>query len=128
MNGRTLGLVLPSFFEDHMKVRKGLRPLLVRSCRDVVRMFLKCTAEDTHCRISHPSPRHMARPRVLRFLRFLGKDHRNHIRSRNQRLAALRAFFDSNSRFFLSKDGESSPFCLIGSTTNCNAVYERSRT
>lgn len=94
MSVQALGPILFSYFEDHLKVRKGLRPSSIRSYRDTLRMFLQYTAEDAHRRVSRLSLQDMASDRVLQFLKSIEEDRGNHIRTRNQRLAALRSFFD----------------------------------
>lgn len=39
MNG-SLGQVVVAFFEDHLKVQKGLRPGSIRSYRDTIKLLL----------------------------------------------------------------------------------------
>jgi len=93
MKGPTLGQVLYSFFEDHLKAQKGVRPLTVKSYRDALRLFLQFVAVDAHRPISRLVLEDLTFERVLSFLRHLEEVRRNHIRTRNQRLAALRTFF-----------------------------------
>ena len=40
-----LGSVLTSFFNDHLKLRKGLRPKSITSYADAIRLFLQFTAK-----------------------------------------------------------------------------------
>ena len=40
----TVGQVLFSFFEDHLKVQKGLRPGSIKSYRDTIKLFLAFVA------------------------------------------------------------------------------------
>ena len=44
----TLGKAVRSFFEDHLRVQKGLRPTSIRSYRDVVCLFLNFVSTDLH--------------------------------------------------------------------------------
>lgn len=52
MNTLTLGAVLYSYFEEHLKLHKGLLPSSVRSYRDTIRLFLHFVAQDTHKKIT----------------------------------------------------------------------------
>ncbi|MGD0112618.1 MAG: tyrosine-type recombinase/integrase [Armatimonadota bacterium] len=94
MATQALGPILYTFFEDHLRTSKGLRPASIRSYRDTLRLFLQYTAQDAHRRISRLTLQDLRAERVLGFLNSLERERRNHIRTRNQRLAALRGFFD----------------------------------
>jgi len=89
-----LGPLLHSFFADHLIIVKGLRPASVRSYRDTIRLFLLFTAADKGCKITRLSLGDLNFDRVVKFLRYLEQDRRNHIRTRNQRLAALHTLFE----------------------------------
>jgi integrase/recombinase XerD len=90
----TLGAVVHSFFTDHLITVKGLRPASVRSYRDTIRMLLVFVAADKGCRITRLALDDLIFERVIGFLRHLEADRHNHIRTRNQRLAALHSLFD----------------------------------
>lgn len=94
MATQRLGPILYSFFEDDLKTRKGLRPASVKSYRDTLRLFLGFVAEDVHRRITRVSLQQLTCERVVRFLKRLEEERRNHIRTRNQRLAVLKTFFE----------------------------------
>ena len=94
MTTQALGPILLSYFEDHLKVRQGLRPSSIRSYRDTLRMFLQYATVDAHRKVSRLSLQDMTSERVLQFLKSIEKDRGNNISTRNQRLAALRSFFD----------------------------------
>ena len=94
MSAPTLGTILHSFFIDHLKVAKGLRPSSVSSYRDGLRLFLGFVAKDVHRAITKLTLEHLTAQQVLRFLHFLEADRDNHVRTRNQRLAILRTFFE----------------------------------
>jgi len=94
MTKLTPGSLLYSFFEDYLKVQKGLRPASIQSYRDGLRLFLQFIGTDTHRRISKLSISDFTSDRVLRFLRHLEDDRGNGRQTRNHRLAALRLFFD----------------------------------
>ncbi len=88
-----LGTVVRSFFEDHLKVQKGLRPSSIRSYRDVLKLFLKQIADRRQCPITRLKLTDLVADEVLAFLQSLEAQRGNQVRTRNQRLAALRTFF-----------------------------------
>ena len=90
----TLGAVVQSFFIDHLITVKGLRPASVRSYRDTIRLLLVFAAADKGCRITRLALDDLSFERVIGFLRHLEADRHNHVRTRNQRLAALHSLFD----------------------------------
>jgi integrase/recombinase XerD len=94
MSTPTLGTILHSFFIDHLKIAKGLRPSSISSYRDGLRLFLRFVAKDARRTITRLRLEEMTAPRVLRFLRFLEDQRGNQVRTRNQRLAILRTFFE----------------------------------
>ena len=89
----TLGQAVRSFFEDHLPVQKGLRPTSIRSYRDAVRLFLNFVSADRRRPITRLHMEELTMDRTLAFLKHLEQERGNHIRTRNQRLAALRTFF-----------------------------------
>lgn len=91
---RPLGPLVHSFFVDHLVAAKGLRPASVRSYRDTIRLFLCFVAEDKRTRITQLRLEDLTFERTLGFLRYLEQERSNHIRTRNQRLAALHTLFD----------------------------------
>lgn len=91
---RRLGPLVHSFFVDHLVAVKGLRPATVRSYRDTVRLLLCFVAEDKKAKITRLGLQDLSFERVLGFLRYLEEVRGNHVRTRNQRLAALHTLFD----------------------------------
>jgi len=89
----TLGPIVRSFFEDYLKVQKGLRPASVRSYSDALRLFLTFVSRDLHRPITRLGLEDLTMEQVVAFLKHLEQNRGNHIRTRNQRLAALRTFF-----------------------------------
>jgi site-specific recombinase XerD len=89
-----LGPILHSFFVDHLITVKGLRPTSVRSYRDTIRLFLQFAATDKHCKITRLALGDLTFERVIGFLKHLEVDRGNHIRTRNQRLAAVHCLFE----------------------------------
>lgn len=90
----SLGALLHAFFLDHLITLKGLRPASVRSYRDTVRLLLVFVAADKGCKITRLALGDLTFERVAGFLRHLEQDRHNHIRTRNQRLAALHTLFE----------------------------------
>lgn len=90
----TLGTLVHSFFEDFLKVQKGLRPATVRSYRDVIRLFLSFVARVARCKISRLSIQDLTFERVQEFLKHLEDERKNSIPTRNQRLAMLHGIFE----------------------------------
>ncbi|HEY3261631.1 MAG TPA: tyrosine-type recombinase/integrase [Pseudonocardiaceae bacterium] len=89
-----IGPILHSFFADHLLTVKGMRPASVRSYRDTVRLLLCFVAADKRCRITRLTLADLTFDRVVKFLRHLETERHNHIRTRNQRLAALHTLFE----------------------------------
>lgn len=89
----TLGQVVRSFFEDHLSVQKGLCPTTIKSYRDAVRLFLGFVSADRRRPITRLHMEDLTMGITLAFLKHLEQERGNHIRTRNQRLAALRTFF-----------------------------------
>jgi len=89
-----LGQMVHSFFEDYLKVQKGLSRASIRSYRDALRLFLCFIAKEARRRITGLAIEDLTFERSQRFLQYLEEDRQNQVRSRNQRLAALRTFFE----------------------------------
>ena len=89
-----LGPTLYSFFEDHLKLQKGLSQASIKSYRDALLLFLHFLAETTNHKISRLVLTDLTSERVLHFLKYLEVKRGNRIATRNQRLAALHTFFE----------------------------------
>ena len=89
-----LGQALHAFFLDHLITVKGLRPSSVRSYRDTIRLLLVSVAADKRSKITGLTVGDLTFQRVVGFLRHLEQDRGNHIRTRNQRLAAIHTLFE----------------------------------
>lgn len=88
-----LGQVVFAFFEDHLKLQKGLRPGSIRSYRDTLKLFLIHVGSLCRRPVTRLALADLAFDRVLDFLRAIEEKRRNQPRTRNQRLAALRTFY-----------------------------------
>lgn len=89
-----LGPLVHSFFVDHLVAVKGLRPASLRSYRDTIRLLLCYVAGDKNTKITKLSLEDLSFERIVGFLRYLEEERGNHVRTRNQRLAALHTLFD----------------------------------
>src|SRR5438105_3846560 len=89
----TIGQVLFSFFEDHIKVQKGLRPGSIKSYRDTIKLFLAFTARTCRKPVTRLSLTDLSSQRVLDFLQMIEVQRHNKPQTRNQRLAALHTFY-----------------------------------
>lgn len=94
MTSQRLGPLIHSFFCDHLITVKGLRPASVRSYRDTIRLLLCFVAQDKGTKITRLNIDDLNFERILGFLRYLEHERHNHVRTRNQRLAALHTLFD----------------------------------
>jgi integrase/recombinase XerD len=96
MNSMTpsLGAVLGSFFNDHLKLQKGLRPSSITSYADAIRLFLQFAAEAAGKKITQLGFEDLDADAVSSFLNSLEERRGNKAQSRNQRLAAIRTFFE----------------------------------
>jgi integrase/recombinase XerD len=95
---RPLGPLIHSFFVDHLVIVKGLRPASVHSYRDTIRLLLCFVAEQKGTKITKLDLEDLTFDHVLGFLRYLENERHNHVRTRNQRLAALHTLFDYIAR------------------------------
>lgn len=94
MSTTTLGALLYAFFEHFLKAQKGVSTATIKSYRDAVRLFLLFVAEERQVKFSTLCLQDLSAARVRRFLSFLEQERHNQVHSRNQRLAALKTFFD----------------------------------
>jgi integrase/recombinase XerD len=93
-----LGRLLYSYFEDYLKCQKGLRPSSLKSYRDSLKLFVVYLAEKTGHKVSRLKLADLTCTQVITFLQSLESERKNHVRTRNQRLAAIRGLFDYLAR------------------------------
>src|ERR1035437_5965097 len=89
----SVGQTIFAFFEDYLKTQKGLRPGSIRSYRDTLKLFLIHVATTRRRPITRLILEDLSSERVLDFLRMIESTRKNHVRTRNQRLAALHTFY-----------------------------------
>jgi integrase/recombinase XerD len=108
-----LGVVLGSFFNDHLKLQRGLRPNSITSYADAMRLLLQFAAEVARKKITQLTLDDLDSDLVSQFLNFLEESRSNVAQSRNQRLAALRTFFEYVGRRFPERLGQAQKVVAI---------------
>jgi integrase/recombinase XerD len=82
------------FFCERLLNQQNVSPNTVGSYRDAFRLLLTFLQRRLRLPLADLSLEHLDAPTVLAFLEHLEKERGNCVRTRNARLAALRAFFD----------------------------------
>lgn len=100
INPPSLGAIVTSFFSDYLRLQKGFRPNSIMSYADAIRLFLQFAAELQERRVTQLRVEDLGADVVTKFLNSLEVKRSNAPQSRNQRLAALRTFFDYLGRRF----------------------------
>jgi integrase/recombinase XerD len=93
MSSQVIAPHVQAFFTEYLVQQRRLSPQTILSCRDTFRLWLTFLRHHTGV---EPAALRMAdvdAPVVLCFLDYLEQERSNSVRSRNIRLAALRAFF-----------------------------------
>ncbi|MGI8568277.1 MAG: tyrosine-type recombinase/integrase [Methylocella sp.] len=93
-NTPLLGSILASFFNDYLKLQRGLRPNSITSYADAMRLFLQFAVSTNKKKITQLGLDDLQADAVSQFLTSLEERRSNAAQSRNQRLAALRTFFE----------------------------------
>lgn len=89
----TLGQVVSAFFEDHLRLQKGFCPASIRSYRDTLKLLLVHVAGLCRRPVTRLALSDLTFERALDFLHMIEDTRKNQVRTRNQRLAALRTFY-----------------------------------
>lgn len=93
-NQNQIGPLLHSFFEDYLKLQKGLLLSSIKSYSDTIRLFLEFISDQLKKKITRLLVSDFSVKIVVEFLNFLEEKRLNHISTRNNRLAALKTFFE----------------------------------
>src|SRR3990167_8898898 len=88
-----LGPLLSKFFVDFLSGQKRVSPETVASYRDTFCLLLRYLQDKYSVAPSAARVADLDIPVVLAFLDYLEQERHNSIRSRNQRLSAIRSFF-----------------------------------
>jgi integrase/recombinase XerD len=105
-NALLLGTILESFFSDRLKLQKGLRPNSITSYADAMRLLLQFAAVTGKKKVTQLGLDDLNAEVVCRFLNSLEESRSNAAQSRNQRLAALRTFFEYIGQRFPERLGQ----------------------
>lgn len=108
-----LGAILASFFNDHLKLQRGLRPNSITSYADAMRLLLQFAAETRKKKITQVGLDDLDADVVSQFLNSLEESRSNVAQSRNQRLAALRTFFEYVGQRFPERLGQAQKVVAI---------------
>lgn len=108
-----LGSILESFFNDHLKLQRGLRPNSIKSYADAVRLLLQFAARTGKKKITRLGLDDLGAEVVSQFLNDLEERRSNAAQSRNQRLAALRTFFEYIGQRFPDRLGQAQKVAAI---------------
>jgi site-specific recombinase XerD len=98
MKPQSLSSVIHSYFLTYLPRDKGLQSNTIRSYRDSLRLFLIFVAGVNRRGVSKLELEHLDYPAVQAFLHNLEDERGNAISTRNQRLAALHAFYEYLAR------------------------------
>lgn len=94
--------LVQSFFAEHLTQQRAVSPRTVESYRDAFTLFLKFVHRRYAIAPQALTLTDITPERILAFLNYLEHDRHNSVRSRNTRLAALRAFLKFASHRDLS--------------------------
>jgi integrase/recombinase XerD len=84
--------LLTRYFSEHLRHHRNVSPHTIAAYRDTFRLLLRFFKQVYHTPPARLELRELNAPRVLAFLTHLEEARHNGIRSRNSRLAAVRAF------------------------------------
>jgi site-specific recombinase XerD len=96
----TLGSFVVSFFRTFLVKQKGCTPNTIASYSDCIRLLLCYACERFELTFDKLDLEQLNDQLILDFLDYLEQERRNKTKTRNQRLAAIKAFF----RFLASQD------------------------
>jgi len=92
MTSNPLPILIERFFTDHLRTQRNVSPLTIDAYSDTFRILLRYLAERHHRTIDQLTFREFGADDILAFLDHLEHQRGNCVRSRNARLAAIRAF------------------------------------
>lgn len=92
MTSNSFPILIERFFTDHLRTQRNVSPLTITAYGDTFRILLRFLAERHHRTIDQLTFREFGADDILAFLDHLERVRGNIVRSRNARLAAIRAF------------------------------------
>ena len=87
-----LSPLIHHFFDQYLPHIRGVSPRTVQGYRDAFRMFLPFAASFYKIKVNSLQVEHISRELIVAFLEDLEKGRKNHVKTRNHRLAALKSF------------------------------------
>ena len=87
-----LSPLIHHFFDQYLPHIRGVSPQTVQGYRDAFRMFLPFAASFYKIKVNSLQVEHISRELIVAFLEDLEKGRKNHVKTRNHRLAALKSF------------------------------------
>lgn len=87
-----LSPLVHQFFDQYLPSIRGVSQQTIKSYRDAFRLFLPFAASFYHIKVKSLRVAHIKTELVVSFLENLQSDRKNGIKTRNQRLAALKSF------------------------------------
>ena len=94
MNKHDLGKIVLNFFKDFLIQNKGVSQNTMASYSDCIALLLNFTAETLKKKVVEIELEDINEDVILAFLDYLEKDRANKTRTRNQRLAVIKTFFE----------------------------------
>jgi integrase/recombinase XerD len=92
-NQQTLASLIESFFKQRLIAQRRSSRETIASYRDSLRLLIVFASERSHTSPEKLTIEHLDRDVILAFLDHLEQTRRNCVRTRNNRLAAIRSFF-----------------------------------
>jgi integrase/recombinase XerD len=92
MTSNPFPILIERFFTDHLRTQRNVSPLTIEAYSDTFRILLRYLAEKHRQTIDRLTFREFGADDILAFLAYLEGVRGNCVRSRNARLAAIRAF------------------------------------
>jgi site-specific recombinase XerD len=92
MTSNPFPILIERFFVDHLRTQRNVSPRTIEAYSDTFRILLRYLAETHHQTIDQLTFREFGADDILGFLDHLERVRGNCVRSRNARLAAIRAF------------------------------------
>jgi integrase/recombinase XerD len=92
MTSNPFPILIERFFTDHLRTQRNVSPLTIEAYSDTFRILLRYLAEKHRQTIDRLTFRDFGADNILAFLDHLERVRGNCVRSRNARLAAIRAF------------------------------------
>jgi integrase/recombinase XerD len=87
-----LAPLIHHFFDQYLPHIRGVSPQTVQGYRDAFRIFLPFAASFHKIKVNSLQVEHITRELIVEFLEDLERERKNHVKTRNQRLAALKSF------------------------------------